>query len=184
MKVAIIGTHSVGKTTLIGALKKEKEFENFLFLPEITIDVRKEGFDVKEKTDNLTQLRIMAEDISRACWLRKIIDTNVITDRCIFDTYIYTWYFYHDKKQIDPWVFEFTRNLKNEFIEDYDFLIYVESEIDLVLDGVRSMSNEFRDKVAMLFEERMKHMSKPVYRVKGTVKERVNMVKQIFKQHK
>lgn len=184
MKVAIIGTHSVGKTTLIEALKKEKKFENFLFLPETTIAVRKSGFDVKEKTDNLTQLRIMQEDISRACWLRNTINTDVITDRCILDTYMYTWYFHHEKKQVDAWVLEFNRNLTNEFIEDYDLLIYIESEIDLVLDGVRSESNEFRDKIATLFDERIKHIKVPVYEVTGTVKERVDMVKQIFKVHK
>lgn len=184
MKIAIIGTHSVGKTTLIEALKKEKEFENFMFLPETTIAVREDGFDVKEEAYNLIQLRIVQEDISRACWLRNTMNTNVITDRCILDTYIYTQYFYHQKKQVDTWVFEFIRNLKDEFIGDYDLLIYVESEIDLELDGVRSENNEFRNEIDMMFKRKIKYSSLPIYKVRGTVKERVDMVKQRFKQQK
>ena len=34
MKIGLCGTMSVGKTTLVNALKKEKEFENYKFATE------------------------------------------------------------------------------------------------------------------------------------------------------
>ena len=79
MKIGLCGTMSVGKTTLVNALKKESELKNYLFRTERSKYLNSRGIPLNTDSTLKGQLVFAAE---RAA---ELMLPNIITDRTIID---------------------------------------------------------------------------------------------------
>ena len=62
-RIAISGSHSTGKSTVIEELKQIPEIsERFQFIGEVLRDLKKKGIDINEMGTDDTQRLVMAKD--------------------------------------------------------------------------------------------------------------------------
>ena len=177
MIVSFTGAQSTGKTTLLNELKKWKEFEDYVFIDEITRNVSKLGMNINEKGDDATQTAIMNAHIEN---LKK--GDNLILDRCSLDGVVYTHYLYlHGRVSRDT--FDYARQIFTETCLKYDKILYLKPEFDIVDDGVRSSSVQFRDEIADIFERYITEFNLGKWNVvelSGSVEDRLKAIKKVM----
>ena len=84
MKIGLCGTMSVGKTTLVNALKKLPEFKDYNFATERSKYLRDLGIPLNTDSTLKGQIVFLAE---RAA---ELLQENVITDRTVVDVMAFT----------------------------------------------------------------------------------------------
>ena len=177
MIISFTGAQSTGKTTLLNELKKWKEFEDYVFIDEITRNVSKLGMNINEKGDDATQTAIMNAHIEN---LKK--GDNLILDRCSLDGVVYTHYLYsHGRVSRDT--FDYARQIFTETCLKYDKIFYLKPEFDIVNDGVRSSSVQFRDEIADIFERYITEFNLGKWNVvelSGSVEDRLKAIKKVM----
>ena len=87
MKIGLCGTMSVGKTTLVNALKFLPEFENYTTRTERSKELMTMGIPLNTDSTFLGQTVFMAERAS------ELLTENIITDRTIIDGNGFCWCF-------------------------------------------------------------------------------------------
>ncbi len=138
MKIAFIGTHGVGKTTLAYELCNElkKQSLDVGFIDEIA---RRCPFPINEATSLEAQTWILATTMARELELSKIYP-NVICDRSVLDNYVYL----HHKFGHVPEL----HGLASYWVRTYDLLFKVPfTRKYLSPDGVRSTDLEFQEAI-------------------------------------
>jgi nicotinamide riboside kinase len=166
-RIAISGSHSTGKSTVINALRKIPSIEKrFTIKTEILRDLKKTGIKINEYGTDNTQLIVTAKHLEYATI------PNTILDRCLLDSLVYTAYLY-EKGQVK----KSTMKVAETVFENvrYDLYFYIAPEFDIVPDGIRSENTEFRDRIAELFEEYMLSYKLEAIRLTGTVDQRVTI---------
>jgi nicotinamide riboside kinase len=165
-RIAISGSHSTGKSTVIDALKEIPEIsERFEFIGEVLRDLKKKGVDINELGTDDTQLLVLSK------FLEYATTKDSILDRCALDGLVYTAYLF-ERGQVSKRTLRIAESIFENVT--YDIHFYIAPEFDIVPDGVRSENSEFRTRVAELFEEYMEaHQLIPV-RLTGSVDERVS----------
>ncbi len=144
MKVAFIGTHGVGKTTLaFGMASHLKRLgANVGFLEEVA---RRCPFPINEDTSLEAQTWILVETIRREIELCKIYP-EIVCDRSVLDNYCYM----ELKFGRQPELF----GLVKHWSATYDLLIKVPiNEEYLQVDGMRSIDLEFQRSIDTLLDE-------------------------------
>jgi nicotinamide riboside kinase len=168
-KIAISGSHSTGKSTVINALKDIPEISSrFTFKSEILRDIKKTGIKINEYGTDETQLLVLAKMLEYATI------PNTILDRCLLDCLAYTAYLY-EKGQVKKNTLKIAETLFENI--KYDIYFYIAPEFDIIPDSVRSINFEFRDRVAELFEEYMESYKLNSVRLTGNVINRVDQFK-------
>lgn len=170
MRIGITGAQSVGKTTLLNALRSEPMFEGYAICDEVTREIKDMGFDINEAGSDLTQLLIMQKHI-----VNIFMNERMLTDRTSLDGLVYTTYL-SLKHKVDMPTLEKARRIYNKTITEYDYLFYIRPEFDIVDDGVRSTNMQFRDEVVDIFEGLISEIPRPVNVLTGSVRERVEQV--------
>ena len=170
MKIGITGAQSVGKTTLLNALRSEKLFKDYVICDEVTRRVKSYGLPINEEGTDTTQRLIMNEHI-----VNVFMYGNMLTDRTALDGLVYSAYLYN-KNQISANTLKYVRDVFNKVWHSYDYVLYIEPEFEIVDDGVRSVNKQFRDEIADLFEATIENENLSVLRVKGSVRDRVNII--------
>ena len=79
MKIGLCGTVSVGKTTLVNALKKLPEFADYKIATERSKYLRDQGISLNDDSTLKGQLIFAAE---RSL---ELMNENIITDRTFYD---------------------------------------------------------------------------------------------------
>jgi nicotinamide riboside kinase len=168
MKIGLCGTLSVGKTTLVHALKQLDQFKNYETATERSKYLRDQGISLNTDSTLKGQLVFAAE---RSIELMK---PNIITDRTIYDVCAFTlsaksigWY---EKRQFT----ELLMNLRDE----YDVIIYVSPEgVEIEDNGVRTTDAEYRKNIDITIQEMLiEYPPKKLINVKGTTEERINTI--------
>jgi GTPase SAR1 family protein len=163
MKIGLCGTLSVGKTTLVHALKQIDQFKDYETATERSKYLRDQGISLNTDSTLKGQLVFAAE---RSIELMK---PNIITDRTIYDVCAFTlsaksigWY---DKRRF----VELMMNL----CKDYDVVIYVSPEgVDIEDNGVRTTDAEYRKNIDITIQEMLiEYPPKKLISVKGTTEE-------------
>ncbi len=165
-RIAISGSHSTGKSTVINALAQIPSItERFTIKSEVLRDIKKLGININEYGTDETQRLVMSK------FLEYSTIPNTILDRCALDGLVYTTYLY-EKKQVK----KSTQRIAESIFENvrYDMYFYIAPEFDIVPDGVRSENFEFRNRVADLFEEYIDAYKLNPIRLTGNVKQRVD----------
>lgn len=179
MKIAISGTQSSGKTTLINKMKESGLFTHFVFVDEIVRSLIKEGYSFNENGDDKSQIKLMECHLINA---NK--DQNEILDRCSLDGYIYAYWSWLNKKISDDTIKK-SRKIFWESIDKYDYIFYVRPEFGLVEDGVRSNNKFYQKQIDNLFDSFIrKKRFKNVYYLNGEVDRRFDEMLRILKWKK
>ena len=177
MRIAFTGAQSTGKTTLLEAIKQNEEFRyKYEFIDEITRRMVKKGLKINEAGGNTTQLLIMNEHI------KNLLYEDVIMDRCMLDGLVYTDWLHWEGK-VKTWVYEYTKNVFDHYINRYDLIFYLKPEFDIVDDGVRSVDIKFRNEIVERFERYVKHVQVPVIILSGTVEQRLEQFYNTINNH-
>ena len=178
LKIGITGTHSVGKTTLLNALRSENVFKDFVICDEVTRWVKTFNIDINEKGTDLSQNLIMLKHIHNI-----FMFDNILTDRISLDGYVYSKYLYNNNK-ITSDCMHIVRNIHDKIIKtnSYDYIFFLHPDFDIVKDGVRSENLQFRIDIHNIFLETIKEQHIKVHHITGSVRERVNRVLEVVKK--
>lgn len=152
IKVALIGTHGVGKTTicynLVGGLKKRGVSADYL--GEIAREARKSGFRINEETTQDSQRWILHTQIAKE--LEFAAGKNVeilVCDRSVLDNYAY----FINSFGIDPAL----DAIINSHMKTYNLLFKAPiNPAYLSQDNVRSIEPVFQKKIDLLVERELK----------------------------
>ena len=174
-KIAISGSHSTGKSTVINSLKEIPSITaRFVFKGEILRDIKKMGININEYGTDDTQRLVMSK------FLEYSTIRNSILDRCALDGLVYTAYLF-EKGQVK----KSTLKIAEAIFENvkYDIYFYIAPEFEMVPDGTRSENAEFRTRVAELFEEYMEVYKITPIRLTGDVAQRVMIFNQTLEAY-
>jgi nicotinamide riboside kinase len=172
MKIGFTGTQSVGKTTLVNALKEIPEFKDYTFTTERSKYLRDLGIPLNTDSTIKGQIIFMAERAS------ELIQPNIITDRTIVDVMAFT----SLAKSIPHFISDDFNKLSSYLIKEYDYIFYISPKgVKLEDNGVRTIDSKYRIKID---EEIKKIISTNKSKIKkyvelsGTTEERIYKIKQ------
>ena len=172
MKIGFCGTMSVGKTTLVNALKELPEFKDYKFATERSEYLRDLGIPLNTDSTIKGQLIFLAERTS------ELLQENIITDRTVVDVIAFT----KSAKSISWTEGKQFEALAENLINDYDYLFYVSPKgVELEDNGVRTIDKEYRKEIDKsikgIIEDKLgKH---PKYtEISGSTEERIEKIKQ------
>ena len=138
MKIGLTGTMSVGKTTLVDALKKSDKFKHYKFATERSKYLSDLGIPLNTDSTLKGQTVFLAERCA------ELLNENVITDRTIIDVMSFT----SKADSInfkDKMLFE---DYAKRFISEYDCIFYIPMEgVELEDNGVRCIDEDYRNKI-------------------------------------
>ena len=112
MKIGLCGTMSVGKTTLVNALKETEQFKKYNFATERSKYLNDLGIPLNTDSTLKGQTVFLAERCA------ELMNNNIITDRTVIDVMAFTMNAISINHQ-DKEIFE---NYAKEFIREYDFI--------------------------------------------------------------
>ena len=172
MKIGFTGTMSVGKTTLVNALKELPEFKDYSFKTERSKYLRDLGIPLNTDSSTKGQIIFLAERCS------ELYDENIITDRTLIDVMAFT-----ALAKTIPLTFSYTFNdLCYDLLQEYDYIFYISPDgVDIEDNGVRTTDPEYRESVDKEIKKIIKEKKgyiKNLIELNGSVEERVNKVKQ------
>ena len=167
MKIGFCGTMSVGKTTLVNALKNVPEFKDYHFATERSKYLNSLGIPLN------TDSTLKGQNIFLAERCAELMVENVLTDRTIIDVIAFT-KLAKSISYIDGDAFE---EYAKRFIREYDYIFYVSPEgVEIEDNGIRETDAEYREEIdktiRILFSK-----YKPYHSVlTGSTEERVKQV--------
>lgn len=172
MRIALVGAHSTGKSTIFNELQKHEFFKEngFKFIESAT---RKLAKKLNEQGDEENQGLLLSEVMRRA-----FVDWS-ICDRSVLDVTCYTKALYEDDRVTDEF-YIYSSQVVKDIMPLYDYIFYFPPEFDIVDDGVRSHSKEYRQKIVDNFEYFIEKFNLKVISVKGSVEERVEFILKVL----
>ena len=170
MKIGLCGTMSVGKTTLVNALKELPEFKDYMFRTERSKELMAQGIPLNTDSTLKGQTVFLAERTG------ELMVENVITDRTVIDVMAFT----KNSQTIDSKDKEYFEDYARVFVGDYDYIFYVSPEgVDMEDNGVRETDLEYRNNIDKAIIKAMNtygHRCKNVNMLKGSTNERIEQL--------
>ena len=174
MRIGFCGTMSVGKTTLVNALKELPEFKDYTFRTERSKYLMEMGIPLNTDSTYKGQLIFTAE---RAA---ELMQEKIITDRTVIDVMAFSNLSTSMKEHEKFYLSSALMPLINE----YDVLFYVSPKgVEIEDNGVRETDANYR----MAIDREIKsiigmHKSSTIV-ISGTVEERIKQVKNAVSQY-
>lgn len=170
MKIGLVGTVSVGKTTLVNALKELPQFKDYHFATERSKYLRDLGIPLNTDSTLKGQTIFLAERVS------ELMRENLLTDRTVIDVMAFT----DASKSIGSLEKSLFKEYASNFINDYDYIFYITSKgVEIEDNGVRETNAEYRDLIDLTIQQLLKTYSnkiKNIYTISGPVNERVKQI--------
>jgi nicotinamide riboside kinase len=171
MKIGFCGTISVGKTTIVNALKELPEFVNYEFRTERSKYLRDLGIPLNTDSTLKGQFIFMAERSS------ELYLDNMITDRTIIDVMAFT----RLANSIPYFMADALNDAAAPLLREYDYIFYVSPEgVELEDNGVRAVDAQYRieidqeiQKLLEKYQTKIPHLST----LSGTTEERIQKIK-------
>jgi nicotinamide riboside kinase len=174
MKIGFCGTMSVGKTTLVNALKELPEFTDYTFTTERSKYLRDLGIPLNTDSTIKGQMVFLAERAS------ELMCENIITDRTIIDVIAFT----NLAKSIPYYMSDDFKQLASYLIREYDYIFYISPKgIELEDNGVRTIDEEYRIKIDKEINKTLDLYSSKIrtyIELSGTTEERIEKIKQVL----
>ena len=115
MKIGFCGTMSVGKTTLVNALKELPEFKDYTFATERSKYLRDLGIPLNTDSTLKGQFIFLAERCT------ELLHENIITDRTVIDVMAFT----KAAQSINYYEADAFEGLAKNLLHEYDYIFYV-----------------------------------------------------------
>jgi nicotinamide riboside kinase len=177
MKIGFCGTISVGKTTLVNALRELPEFADYHFATERSKYLRDLGIPLNTDSTLKGQLIFLAERAS------ELLHKDMITDRTVIDVMAFS----HLSTTIPFFISADLNKAVSELIRDYDYIFYVSPEgVELEDNGVRVVDSEYRMELDKTIKKLLKQHKfkfnaiKGYSELSGTTEERIQKIKQVM----
>ena len=174
MKIGFCGTMSVGKTTLVNALKELPEFKDYHFRTERSKHLMSLGIPLNTDSTLKGQLVFASE---RAA---ELMQEKIITDRTVIDVMA----FCDLSTSMEDYEKFHLSSALYHLIKEYDILFYVSPEgVEIEDNGVRETNANYRMAIDKKIKSiiQMHRSNSPI--IKGTVKERIKQVKNAVAQY-
>lgn len=170
MKIGLCGTMSVGKTTLVNALKETEQFKDYMFRTERSKYLMEQGIPLNTDSTLKGQTVFLAERCA------ELIQPDIITDRTVLDVIAFTM----NAKSIPYQDKEIFENYAKEFIREYDYIFYI-SPIGLPIEdnGVRETDEHYRDIIDFSINSLIRkysYLMDNVMEIKGSTDERIKQI--------
>ena len=167
MKIGFCETISVGKTTLVNALKNVPEFKDYTFTTERSKYLNSLGIPLN------TDSTLKGQNIFLAERCTELMQENIITDRTVVDVIAFT-RLAKSISYIDGDAFE---EYAKRFIREYDYIFYVSPEGTIIEDnGVRETNQKYRDEIDQTIKLLLYKYKPWINILKGSTEERVKQV--------
>ena len=175
MKIGLCGTMSVGKTTLVNALKEIPQFKDYAIATERSKYLNSLGIPLNYKTTIEGQTIFLAERVT------ELMQENIITDRTIIDVMAFTECATHTSI-IDANAFiDYSRR----FISQYDYIFYISPEgIGIKDNGIRETDATYRKKIDESIQKLLLKYRPHYYTLKGSTEERIKQMLEIINYRK
>ena len=171
MKIGLCGTMSVGKTTLVNALKNEPEFKNYTFRTERSKHLNSIGIPLNTDSTLKGQLVFAAE---RAA---ELMQENIITDRTIIDVMA----FCELSKSMSKAEKDHINGVLWHLIREYDIIFHIDDlSVPMEDNGVRETDKDYRLAIHQEISSILgmyRYMPNKVITISGTTEERINKIK-------
>ncbi|MHA1799489.1 MAG: AAA family ATPase [Candidatus Helarchaeota archaeon] len=184
LKIAFIGSHGVGKTTLCSSVHaglKQRNIASYM-IDEIASDLPK-GFEVNEKTDFESQFYILLKQMERELIYTKKHYRVLCCDRSVLDSLAYSHNAMKTLKKIKMYEIRFMENFVKFWVTTYDYLFLVEPFANVIEDdNYRSTDVQFRDtihEIILSYIEKMR-IGRKIHIISGTINERTQKVMNIL----
>jgi len=172
MKIGFCGTMSVGKTTLVNALKELPEFKEYEFRTERSKYLRDLGIPLNTDSTVKGQFVFLAERAS------ELFHDNIITDRTIIDVMAFT----RLAKSIPYYIADEICQAASHLIGEYDYIFYVSPKgVEIEDNGVRTTDAEYRNEIDKEIKQILNKFSQRnqrIVKLKGSTEERIQKIKQ------
>ena len=171
MKIGLCGTMSVGKTTLVNALKNEPEFKNYTFRTERSKHLNSLGIPLNTDSTLKGQLVFASE---RAA---ELMQKNIITDRTIIDVMA----FCELSNSMSEAEKQHINGVLWHLIKEYDIIFHIDDlSVPIEDNGIRETNKDYRlaihKKISSILGMH-KYMPGKVVTISGTTEERINQIK-------
>jgi len=170
MKIGLCGTMSVGKTTLVNALKETEQFKNYMFRTERSKYLMEQGIPLNTDSTLKGQTVFLAERCA------ELIQPDIITDRTVIDVMAFT----INAKSIPHQDKDSFEEYAKEFIREYDYIFYISPHgIPVEDNGVRETDEHYRDIIDFSITNLLKrygHRAKKVEEISGSTEERIQQI--------
>jgi nicotinamide riboside kinase len=178
--ISISGTGSVGKSTLLQALKLDERFNGICFVEEVTRQVHSQGLPINEEASDDTQLAIAAAHRHN---IEKVTGSTIL-DRSMLDCLAYSIYM-QERGQITLGALSTISRMWQDYRAKIDLYVYIPIEFPAVADGVRSTGEDFRNRVdeiikLLILDQTAGSAPRPIFALTGSVEARVNKLSEII----
>ena len=171
MKIGLCGTMSVGKTTLVNALKELPEFKDYKFRTERSKYLMSQGIPLNTDSTLKGQCVFLAERAT------ELMQENIITDRTIIDVMAFA----RASKSMDHVEKYNFEQLATLLIKEYDYIFYINPEgVDMEDNGVRETDIEYRNLIDFIITNFIKNKSfliKNYSILEGPTEQRIEQMK-------
>lgn len=177
MKIALVGTHGVGKTSLLSKLENQIEFESYEFYEESVHQISRIGFPYNEASSDCSQLAMLALN------LLHLYTDKFVSDRCILDILVYAEVLKNRGSNISQDCVDILRRYWDKYKHAIDLYVFCPIEWEAKDDGFRMTDNYLREMISTLMLAKIYMDLKPeqFLIVHGITEERCEQVKNYAK---
>jgi GTPase SAR1 family protein len=170
MKIGLCGTMSVGKTTLVNALKERPEFKGYMFRTERSKELMAQGIPLNTDSTLKGQTVFLAERTS------ELMCENIITDRTVVDVMAFA----KASKSMNYLDKEDFCDYAKRFLKEYDYIFYVSPEgVEMEDNGIRETNEDYRDLIDFTIGRIIdlnKHRIKNLHYISGSTENRIEQM--------
>jgi nicotinamide riboside kinase len=142
MKIAIVGSHCTGKTSLIDKLQAEPELYDYSFYPEAIREISRLNFPTNERAGDCSQLAMLS------LHLLHLRNENMVTDRCILDNYVYAYMLKAMGANISDKCINTLQSYFIDNINSYDIYAFCPVQFKMKNDGFRMIDKKVQDDIS------------------------------------